>query len=314
MATCLGKGRKGADHVDFGWMPELPEVETIRRLLPDLEGRVVRRVLLSLPRLLEGCAPDELARLEGLRCAGIERHGKYLLARFGEGSPAHALVIHLGMSGQLTWKGAGEPVVDRFRRLPSGLAAPLGAHSVDRHTHLRIVFQDGGELLFRDPRTFGRLLLAPVDAVAELPRLARLGPDALGIAESVFRSRWKEFRGARSVKAILLDQGFLAGIGNIYADEACHEALIRPGVRSSTLTAARVGKLARAVQAALLRGLDNCGTTFRDFVHPDGSHGGNQEDLRVYARGGKPCLSCGTTLRKGVVAGRGTVWCPRCQA
>lgn len=295
-------------------MPELPEVETIRRrLLPSLEGRIVRTVTLRLPRLLEGATGDQLAQLEGLRCRGIDRHGKYLLARFGHDVDVLVLVVHLGMSGQLTWKDALEPVMDKFRRLPSGLLAPVGAHSVDRHTHFRIVFEDGGELLLRDPRTFGRLLLAPVDAIGKLPRLARLGPDALGMAEAAFRERWKEYRGARCVKAVLLDQGFLAGIGNIYADEACHEAGIRPGARSSSLTSVRVSLLAKAVQSALERGLANCGTTFRDFVHPDGSQGGNQEDLRVYARGGEPCLACGTTLKKAVVATRGTVWCPRCQ-
>lgn len=295
-------------------MPELPEVETVRRrLLPSLAGQTVHKVHLTLPRLLEGSSPRSLGGLEGLSCRGLERNGKYLQAHFGDGDGAFVLVVHLGMSGQLTWKAPGQPVLDKFRRLPSGLVAPLGAHSVDKHTHFRIVFEGGGELLFRDPRTFGRLLLGHAASIGTLPRLSRLGPDALGVTDALFRERWKEHEGVRSVKAILLDQGFLAGVGNIYADEACYEAGIRPGVRSSSLTGTRVGKLARAVQSALVRGLDNCGTSFRDFVHPDGTKGGNQEDLRVYARGGKPCLSCGTTLRKAVVAARGTVWCPRCQ-
>ena len=277
-------------------------------------GEIVRDVVLSLPRLLEGAEPRDLDVLRGLACRKLERQGKYLILRFGEGRGERVLVVHLGMSGQLTWKGPGQAVQDEFRRLPSGLAMPIGPHSVDRHTHFRVVFDAGGELLFRDPRTFGRLLLCRPSTLGAQPRLVRLGPDALGVAEEVFLERWKEFRGVRSAKAILLDQGFLAGVGNIYADEACHEAGIRPGVRSSTLAVTRIGALARAVQSVLERGLANCGTTFRDFVHPDGSKGGNQEDLRVYARAGLPCLACGTVLRKGVVAGRGTTWCPRCQS
>lgn len=295
-------------------MPELPEVETIRRrLVPSLEGRKVREAILTLPRMLEGADPADLDGLKGLVLLRIDRHGKYLLVRFGEGALERVLVVHLGMSGQLTWKAADAPVNDKFRRLPSGLMKPEGAHPVDRHTHLRIVFHCGGELLFRDPRTFGRLLLARPGELEASPRIVRLGPDALGVPADEFKERWKAHRGVRSVKAILLDQGFLAGVGNIYADEACFEAGIRPGARSSSLTSARVSLLAKAVQSALERGLANCGTTFRDFVHPDGSKGGNQEDLRVYARGGEPCLNCGTTLKKVVVATRGTVFCPRCQ-
>lgn len=295
-------------------MPELPEVETVRRRLePALLGGRVESLHLGLPRLLEGADPGDLEILRGTDCTALERRGKYLILRFTRSVQEHALVVHLGMSGQLTWHAPDAALVDRFRRLPSGLMAPLGPHAPDRHTHFRLVFQGGGQLLFRDPRTFGRLLLSPLGSLWELPRMARLGPDALGVSTTDFLERWATAQGARSVKAVLLDQGFLAGVGNIYADEACHEAGILPHARSSGLSKPRRTRLAGAVQEALERGVRNCGTTFRDFVHPDGSQGGNQEDLRVYARGGRPCLSCGTTLRKGVVATRGTVWCPRCQ-
>ena len=131
-------------------MPELPEVETIRRRLePSLVGETVREVFLTLPRLLEGAKPKALDELRGLSCRRLERMGKYLILHFGDGAAARALVIHLGMSGQLTWKGAGEEPVDRFRRLQTGLQKPLGPHSVDKHTHMRVVFESGGELLFR---------------------------------------------------------------------------------------------------------------------------------------------------------------------
>ncbi len=304
-------------------MPELPEVETVRRrLLPSLEGGVVASVWLGMPRLLEGATPDQLLDLVGLRCHGIDRRGKYLLLHFSPAAPQgmpsaqgteRVLVVHLGMSGQLTWHPPGASPVDRFARMPSGLQVPLGPHSQDHHTHLVVDWEGGGKLLFRDPRTFGRLLLASDPEVWGLPRLARLGPDALDIDTNLFLSRWRDQAGRRGVKAVLLDQSFLAGIGNIYADEACFEAGVRPSARAVGVSAPRRAKLAAAVRAVLRRGLDNCGTTFRDFRHPDGSEGGNQEDLRVYARGGKPCLVCGRTLKSAVVATRGTVWCPRCQ-
>jgi len=294
-------------------MPELPEVETVRRRLePSLRGGVVRSVELRLPRLLEGALPEALDALVGKECLGLQRLGKYLLLRFGP-RDERVLVVHLGMSGQLTWHPAGAAVSDRFARMPSGLQVPLGPHTPDRHTHLVVEWEGGGKLLFRDPRTFGRLLLATSERLMDQPRLERLGPDALDLGSEAFASRWRERGGKRSVKAVLLDQSFVAGIGNIYADEACFEAGIRPSARAGTLSASRREALAHAVASVLRRGLDNCGTTFRDFRHPDGSEGGNQEDLRVYARGGKPCLACGTTLRAAVVATRGTVWCPRCQ-
>lgn len=297
-------------------MPELPEVETVRRrLLPSVEGAVVQDLRLRLDRMLEGATSSDLESLIGTTCTGLSRHGKYLLARFRDARGTVALlVIHLGMSGQLSWNPPGGEILDRFRTLPSGLRKPVGPHSIDRHTHLVLDFQGGGKLLFRDPRTFGRILFSRDPEGSDLARLARLGPDAWQVSPAIFLERWKRHRGVRTVKAVLLDQGFLAGIGNIYADEACFEAGIRPSRRSSSLSRAGIARLAQAVQEALGRGLDNCGTTFRDFVHPDGSGGANQEDLRVYARGGKPCLRCGTLLRKGVVASRGTVWCPACQS
>lgn len=300
-------------------MPELPEVETVRRRLePSLAGGVVRSVRLGLPRLLESGAVERLDDLVGLRCQGVERRGKYLLLRFADPVPPgpgrdRILVVHLGMSGQLTWHPAGQAAIDRFTRMPSGLQVPLGPHTPDRHTHLVVDWENGGKLLFRDPRTFGRLLLASPEDLASLPRLARLGPDALDLDTDTFLARWRDMAGRRSVKAVLLDQSFVAGIGNIYADESCFEAGIRPAARAGALSGPRRAALAAAVRAVLRRGLDNCGTTFRDFRHPDGSEGGNQEDLRVYARGGQPCLSCGSTLKSAVVATRGTVWCPRCQ-
>jgi formamidopyrimidine-DNA glycosylase len=230
-----------------------------------------------------------------------------------DATPRTSLVVHLGMTGQLTFHPQGQAAEDRFVRLVSGLQKPLGPHSVDKHTHLVVGLDGEDRLLFRDPRTFGKLLLLPEDQLASTPRLARLGPDALGLTPEDFRERFWKRRGKRTVKSLLLDQSLLAGVGNIYADEACFEARIRPQRPSQRITRAEVLRLGFCVQEALERGLANCGTSFSDYVGPDGHPGSNQEELRVYGRGGLPCKNCGQDLVKGVVAQRGTVWCPSCQ-
>lgn len=300
-------------------MPELPEVETIRRkLLPDVQGQRVESVVLRLPRLLEEGRPEDLEGLAGAHLAGLRRIGKYLLVDLDRPDaearePPWTLVVHLGMTGQLTFHPAATAPRDEFVRLASGLMKPVGPHSVDRHTHLVVGFQGGDQLYFRDPRTFGKLLLVPRPDLVSTPRLARLGPDALGLPPEDFVAAFWRRRGRRSVKSLLLDQGLLAGVGNIYADEACFDAGVRPQRRSTRVTRKEARRLADSVQVVLARGLANCGTSFSDYVGPDGHPGSNQEDLRVYGRGGQPCLTCEEPLSRGVVAQRGTVWCRRCQ-
>ena len=294
-------------------MPELPEVETVRRRVePGLLGREVRAVRQGHPKVFETGNPEEVV---GLACRATRRTGKYLLLDFaGEGGEeARTLVVHLGMTGQLTFAESAAQEDHRFRRLPSGYQKPLGVHAEGKHPHLVLETRDGARLPFRDARRFGRILTLEPEKEGENARLARLGPDALGYPLTEFVTRFLERRGKRAVKAVPLDQSFLAGAGNIYADEACFTAGIRPAARADKLTKPRVTKLAEAVAEALERGIENAGTTFRDFVHPDGSSGHNQEDLRVYARGGQPCVRCGTVLVKSTVAQRGTVHCPACQ-
>jgi formamidopyrimidine-DNA glycosylase len=198
-------------------------------------------------------------------------------------------------------------------RLASGYRKSLGPHPVDVHTHVVLECGSGGQFLYRDPRRFGRLLLVPGWGFSGHPRLDRLGPDALSL-DAVALSRILAGRsGARSVKAVLLDQTVVAGVGNIYADEACFEAGIRPSTRSGRLSGRARDGLAACVLEALQRGIRNSGTTFRDFVGADGAMGTNAEDLRVYGRAGLPCLRCGADLVASVVAARGTVHCPTCQ-
>jgi formamidopyrimidine-DNA glycosylase len=295
-------------------MPELPEVETVRRGLSDrILGESVVSVALGQASILEGCDADDLAGIPGGRFAAVDRKGKYLLLRLEGRSARSTLVVHLGMTGQLTWRADGETVTDRFRRLVSGYRKSVGPHSIDAHTHLVVGCSSGGELLFRDPRRFGRILLFAGWEDKNCPRLERLGPDAWRIDPERLAARLKERAGRRAVKAVLLDQGVAAGIGNIYADEACFHAGILPGKVLSGLSARRIAELALAVGHVLDKGVRNAGTSFRDFVGADGAEGSNQEDLRVYGRGGEACTVCGRTLRTAVVAQRTTVWCPKCQ-
>lgn len=295
-------------------MPELPEVETVRSGLAErMVGEVLESVEVRHPGVLEGCTARDLAGLAGSRVAAVERRAKYLLIRLGDGDRRSTLVVHLGMTGQLTWKAADEPTTDVFKRLVSGYRKSVGAHGVDSHTHLVARSASGGSLLFRDPRRFGRVLLLGAVADESCPRLSRLGPDAWRADPAAMASILLARCGRRSVKAVLLDQTVLAGIGNIYADESCFEAKIRPDRILSGVSRARLAVLARSIDRVLDKGVRNAGTSFRDFVGSDGEEGSNQEDLFVYGRAGLPCRVCRTRLRVATVAQRTTVWCPRCQ-
>lgn len=294
-------------------MPELPEVETVRS---GLEKRLVGEVFASLQVLHEGiledCSGGSIEGLAGFRVERVDRKAKYLLLRLVREPETATLVVHLGMTGQLAWRAPGEPYSDKIRRFPSGYAKHLGAPAPDGHVHLRASTVSGGELLYRDPRRFGRIMLLR-GGDESCPRLARLGPDAWRMDPSAMARRLREKAGRRPVKAVLLDQSVVAGIGNIYADEACHAALVRPSRKLSALSAKELAALAAAVDAVLEKGVRNAGTTFSDFHGVDGEAGSNQDDLHVYGRGGRECLTCGSDLRTATIAQRTTVWCPRCQ-
>ncbi len=290
-------------------MPELPEVEvTRRRLAPVLVGRRIRRVLASgAPPLFLTPAPQLARRLRGRAARALLRHGKYLLLELDDGS---RLVIHLGMTGQLFSSTARSP-----RLLSATARSALSpeeqvAFRPDAHTHLRLSFEDGGpEVFLRDVRRFGRALhLAPGE---NHPRLERLGVDALRVTGGVLR---EITRGRRApVKAVLLDQARIAGVGNIYADEALFRAGIRPTRRAGRLSARDCERLAEALRLVLRRSLATGGSSISDFVAPDGRDGRFQDERRVYARAGEPCLACGAAIRRAAVAQRSTHYCPRCQ-
>ena len=290
-------------------MPELPEVEVTRRLLePGMLGRTIESVETSADSYFFVTPPRRLRRrLPGLAVRDLARQGKYLIASLSDGS---RLVLHLGMSGQLFLTGTSG--LSLMKRTVPGAIGPdrqpgfLG----DAHTHLRLSFTDGEpRLLFRDVRKFGKVLL--LDPGSSSDRLERLGVDALSASgEDLFRASRKR---RVTVKALLLDQAVLAGVGNIYADEALFLSRVKPTLRALRLTRARCQRIVEAVQAVMQRSIDTGGASISDFYAPDGQQGAYQRERRVYAREGEPCPDCGAPIRKLVVAQRGTHYCPRCQ-
>ena len=273
-------------------MPELPEVETIvRDLRPHLIGRIVTWADLVRESVLRYGEPATFqARTEGHRVGSVRRRGKFI--HLGLSGGEH-LVVHLGMTGTLTLQRWDEP-----RAL---------------HTHLVLELDDQRQLRYRDPRRFGRVLLGRPGQLQRIGALPRLGPEPLsrdfvqsGFAEALQGS-------GRQVKTVLLDQGMVAGCGNIYADESCFLARIRPDRRANTLTRAEARRLVLALPVVMREAVRLRGTSFSDFRDGFGAKGEAYEALFVYGRGGLPCVRCGGTLRQKQVGGRTTVYCHRCQ-
>jgi formamidopyrimidine-DNA glycosylase len=292
-------------------MPELPEVEvTRRRIAPLLVGRAIADVATTRPSYFFLTPPARLRRaLAGRRAEALERRGKYLVARLDDAS---RLVLHLGMTGQLFSSAVTSP---RLLRAPAGgrgLLAPEAQPRFrpDEHTHLRLRFADAGpEVWMRDARKFGKVLwLAPGRSDA---RLDRLGPDALDASAAALHAA---SRGRRvAVKSLLLDQAVLAGVGNIYADEALFGAGVRPARAAGRVTRAEWERIAAELRRVLARSIETGGSSIRDYVAPDGRDGAYQDERRVYDRAGAPCPACGTAIRRIVLGARSSHYCPRCQ-
>jgi formamidopyrimidine-DNA glycosylase len=273
-------------------VPELPEVETIRlKLEPHMVGRRFDRVEINDPRLVRPFEPNAVAaELEGERVSALERRGKYLIVRFESG---RALLIHLRMTGSLRHAAKGQLADDPHRRAV-------------------VKLDDGSDVAYRDVRRFGTWqLLDPGELDPYLEE--RLGVEPL---ERMFTARRlaQELKGRRApIKAALLDQRTVAGLGNIYVDEALWRAQVHPLRPAGTLEEDELAQLTRSIKGVLKAGVRRQGASLRDYSTPDGGRGRMQDRFRVYDREGRPCQRCGTPIDKIRTAGRGTWYCPNCQ-
>jgi formamidopyrimidine-DNA glycosylase len=273
-------------------MPELPEVETVRRsLVAKIVGRRIHDLRLGdFPGVLGGeRVEDVTARVAGREVTGVRRRAKYLIIDLDDET---AVVVHLRMTGKLSVVPHEEP--------------PL------RFEHLAIELDDGSDLRFCDQRKFGRVIHVQDDALARLDE--RLGREPL---EAGFSAAWLQERLERrpgKIKAVLLDQRLIGGLGNIYVDESLFLAGIHPERRANTLAPVETRRLHHAIRRVLRAAVSNQGTTFSSFEDAEGNPGRYGGSLRVYGRGGKgPCPVCGAPLERIIVGGRGTSYCPRCQ-
>jgi formamidopyrimidine-DNA glycosylase len=286
-------------------VPELPEVETIvADLRPHLEGRTIVRCELSFPTIVRHPEPEVFVdSIVGMRIESVGRRGKYIRVRLSPSGPSGhlpmngeeplLLVVHLGMTGQLR-------LVDAV--------APL-----EKHTHAVFFLDDGRQLRYRDPRRFGRLLLGTEEALLDSKKMPRLGPEPIDpsfAADELYR-RLRRRRTA--LKAVLLDQSAVAGVGNIYADESLHRARLRPDRLAGTVSKKAAQRLHESLRASLQTAIDNRGSSVDTYRDAWGEMGAQQEQLLVYGRAGEPCFTCGRPLSAIRIAGRTTVFCRRCQ-
>lgn len=273
-------------------MPELPEVETIvADLRPHLVGRTIVRCELSFPTIVRHPEPEEFVdAVAGMHIESVGRRGKYILIHLASNV---VLVVHLGMTGQLR-------LVDEL--------APL-----EKHTHAVFFLDDGRQLRYRDPRRFGRLLVGTEEALLSSKKMPRLGPEPIDdgfAADQLYR----ELRRRRApLKAVLLDQKAIAGVGNIYADESLHRARLRPTRVASTVSKRSARRLHESLREALETAIANRGSSVDTYRDAWGEAGGQQEKLLVYGRAGEPCFTCGRPLSSVRITGRTTVFCRRCQ-
>lgn len=268
-------------------MPELPEVETVvRSLRAPLIGRTITGVWTDWPKVMRSPSPAEFAaRLPGQTFRALNRRAKYIVCQLDH----DVLAVHLKMTGRLyIWDNPEPP---------------------DRWVHFRLALNDSRYLCFSDARRFGRVYLAQdIEEIAP-----DLGPEPLDAAFTAAVLRQQLAGRHKAIKALLLDQSFIAGVGNIYADEALHAAGIHPLRPAHTLTDAEIARLHQAIRRALEQGIAHEGASINWYRKPDGERGESQDYLTVYGRDGQPCLTCGAPLIKIRVAQRGTHYCPICQ-
>ena len=292
-------------------MPELPEVETVRRgLAPVMEGARIIRVEARRPDLRQPLPRDFAKRLEGQTVTGIGRRAKYLTADLASGD---VLLMHLGMSGS-------------FRVSHEDAATAPGKfhhprHAAPAHDHIVFHLSSGATVTFNDPRRFGLMLIVPRRELAAHPLMREVGPEPLGNAFDAGLLAAACAPKKTSLKAVLLDQTVVAGLGNIYACEALHRARLSPKRSASTIATsagapnAKARALVDAIKAVLNDAIKAGGSSLRDHRQTDGELGYFQHHFRVYDREGEPCVTpgCGGTVKRIVQNGRSTFFCPRCQ-
>jgi formamidopyrimidine-DNA glycosylase len=286
-------------------MPELPEVETVRRgLAPALEGARIARVQARRPDLRFPLTEGFGQRLTGATVERLERRAKYLLGRLSTGD---TLVMHLGMTGRFEVEGANG------RNAPGGFREP--ASTDDRHAHVVFETEAGARITYFDARRFGFMAVIATSDLDAHPWFAGLGPEPLGpdfnagVLARAFSGK------AQNVKAALLDQRIVAGLGNIYVCEALHRARISPVRAAGRISRARISGLVEAIGAVLEDAIAAGGSTLRDYAGADGALGYFQHAFQVYGREHQPCLrpDCGGSIRRIVQGGRSTFYCPVCQ-
>lgn len=273
-------------------MPELPEVETIRRqLAPKLAGRVITAVEVALPRLIKYPAlPCFEQIIVGKRIEQLERRGKYLLFQLEN---KLTLVVHLRMTGRLFYRAAEA--------------------ACDAYTHIVFSLDNGFELRYADTRTLGTIYLVADCELVKIKGLYEMGPEPLTAAFDIDYFQQLLVKRKTKIKGLLLDQRRIGGLGNIYVDESLALAGIHPERPADSLSANETVSLYKAINTVIREGIEHGGTSFRDYVDGEGKPGTNQLYLRVYGRKQEPCRVCGTAIERMEVAGRGSFYCPRCQ-
>ena len=269
-------------------MPELPEVETtVRGLVPVLRGRRLVSVEARRADLRYAFPPDLRQRLTGARVTGLGRRAKYGLIGTDRGD---TMIFHLGMSG--TWR--------------------IDPAEIGTHDHLLLETEEGRRLALNDPRRFGSVDLVPSDALASFPAFAKMGPEPLGDDFTVAYLAGALERRSAPIKALLLDQRIVAGLGNIYVCEALHMARIAPGRAGGRISRPRLAALMEAIRIVLTAAIEAGGSSLRDYARPDGELGYFSSQWRVYGREGEAC-HCGAPIRRRTDSGRSTFYCATCQ-
>lgn len=286
-------------------MPELPEVETVKRGLSRLViGKIVSSAESNWPKSFPNVQADVDLFLIGAKIIGVRRRAKVLIIDL---DTKYSLVIHLKMTGQIVYRGgesfaAGHPNDSMIGELP------------DRSTRVILGFDDGSNLYFNDQRKFGWVRLMPTVEISNLPFMLKVGPEPLTaeFTAKIFINRVRK-RANSTIKATILDQAILAGVGNIYADESLWGAKIYPGNRVRDISDPKLIKLHKEIVYVMTLSIEKGGSTDKNYVDAEGKKGNYLEFARVFRRENLPCPRCGTVIVKTRVAGRGTHYCPKCQ-